>query len=47
MAKIVCIGKCKISDCPYKIRRELIMEAVYVDLRYTTMCKENHEKQDD
>lgn len=37
---IVCTGKCDVKDCPYKIRRELMTEAIYVDLRYTTMCKE-------
>ena len=37
---IVCTGKCDVKDCPYKVRGELMTEAVYVDLRYTTMCKE-------
>ena len=37
---IVCIGKCSVKDCPYKIRGESMLEAEYVDLRYTTMCME-------
>lgn len=37
---IVCTGKCDVKDCPYKVGGESPLEVTYVDLRYTTMCKE-------
>lgn len=37
---IVCIAECGRTDCPYKSRGESPKDAAQVNLKYTTMCKE-------